>query len=155
MKKIYTIITSFIILVLIVHIIYMTLSVMNIITINEDIAQNMGYTLMYASILHGAYGLYKWIRASIMQIRIAGHQKMMPAARKTMIQRILGIIILGTILPHGYIKVLSADVLPLIVDIIYIIALVIHVGIGYPKWMVSLGLCAPSQERNSVMEGGK
>jgi hypothetical protein len=148
MKKIYTILTSIIIFILIIHMIYMALSVMNVITPNEDFAQNLGYTLMFAAILHGIYGLVKWARTWLHQRKLdvmikAKHEKrvtMCKAARRTMLQRILGLFSLFIIIPHESIKVMSAQAVWLIADICFMVALIIHAGIGLPKWIVSLGL---------------
>ena len=161
MKKIYTILTSLIILILVVHMIYMTLSVMNLITPNEDFAQNLGYTLMYLAILHGIYGLVKWIGTLLHQKRLFHlekhpyHEKPCHAVVTTRLQRILGIVILVIIIPHGYIKVLSADALLLLTDICYMIALFVHLWIGFPKWIVSLGLKPANKNwQANVTDGG-
>ena len=148
MKKIYTILTSIIIFILIIHMIYMVLSVMNVITPNEEFAHNLGYTLMLTAILHGIYGLVKWARTWLHQRKLDGmikakHEKrvtMCQAARRTMIQRILGLFSLFIIIPHESIKVMSAPVVWLIADICFMLALLVHTGIGLPKWIVSLGL---------------
>ncbi len=148
MKKIYTILTSIIIFILIIHMIYMALSVMNVITPNEEFARSLGYTLMYVAILHGIYGLVKWARTWLHQRKLNGmikvkHEKrvtMCQAARRTMLQRILGLFSLFIIIPHESIKVMSAQAVWLIADICFMVALIVHAGIGLPKWIVSLGL---------------
>ncbi len=162
MRKLYTILTSFIILTLVVHMIYMTLSVMNLITPNEELAQNMGFTLIFLSILHGIYGLVKWIRTSFHKKRLYRldkrlyHEKPCRAVIITSRQRILGIVIIITIIPHGFIKISSADVLLLLTDVCYMIALLIHLWIGFPKWIVSLGMRSTivTRQTNST-DGGK
>ena len=162
MRKIYTILTSFIILTLVVHTIYMILSVTNLITSNEKLAQNMGFTLIFLSILHGIYGLVKWIRTSLHKKRLYRldkrpyHEQPCRAVITTKLQRILGIVIIITIIPHGFIKISSADVLFLLTDVCYMIALLIHLWIGFPKWIVSLGLSKTkvTQQTNST-NGGK
>ena len=162
MKKLYTILTSFIILTLVVHMIYMTLSVMNLITPNEELAQNMGFTLMFLSIVHGIYGLVKWKRISLHKKKLCRlekrpyHEKPCPTVVTTRLQRILGIVIIITIIPHGFIKISSADVLLLLTDVCYMIALLIHLWIGFPKWIVSLGMRSTivTRQTNST-DGGK
>lgn len=143
MKKLYTILTSFIILILVIHTIYMTLSIMHLIEPNDDLAQNLGYTLMYSAILHGIYGLTKWGVTSYRQRKLMRQKKITTPCREaniTLLQRVLGIIVLVIIIPHGSIKFLTADTFPLIADICYILALIIHLRVGFPKWIVSMGL---------------
>ncbi|MDO5574863.1 MAG: hypothetical protein Q4G60_12895 [bacterium] len=161
MKKIYTILTSLIIVVLIVHMTYMTLMMMNLITPNEDFAQNLGYVLMDSAILHGIYGLFKWIYTMIAQGKLLSirkqksHTRLTHEAKMTLLQRILGAVVLMIIVPHTYIKFMTADVFPFIADICYIIALLVHLWIGFPKWMVSLGLRpAHSKQSVNVIDGG-
>jgi hypothetical protein len=143
MKKIYTVLTSLIILILVIHTVYMTLAVMHLIEPNEDFARNLGYILTFAAILHGIYGLTKWINTLYYQRKLMHYSKHTAPCHEvkmTMYQRVLGIVILVVIIPHGFIKVLSADAFPLIADICYILAILVHLWIGFPKWIVSMGL---------------
>lgn len=158
MKKIYTVLTSLIILILVIHTVYMTLTVMHLIKPNEDFAQNLGYILTYSAILHGIYGLTKWISTLYRQRKLMRLNKYTAPCREakiTALQRILGIVILVIIIPHGYIKVLTADAFPLIADICYILALLVHLWVGFPKWIVSMGLRpAKANMTLNITDGG-
>lgn len=155
MKKLNTITALLIVLALIIHMIYMTLAVTGVITPNEDFAQNFAYVLMYVTIFHGMIGLCKWFYTLYAQRKISrmsnnsGKLKLSRAAIKTLIQRGLGVVILAIIIPHGNIKVLTASGIALILDIVYIIALLAHLWIGIPKLIVSLGL-RPANAEQSV-----
>ncbi len=162
MKKIYVIETTLILLIIFIHICYMVAGLTGGVPFNEDLAMNMGYTLMYMAILHGIYGLVKWIMVLVRRRQLQKLQtEKLPsqraaATRMTLIQRISGIMVVVLIVPHTLIKLEMAGPLLTIIDILFMLAIVLHLLIGIPKWLVSTGLLSKKFEKKcSVLYGGK
>lgn len=161
MKKFYVIGTGLMILIVLFHMFYMVGGLSGMI-LNEDLAINLGYTLMSLAILHGTYGLVKWIKVLLNQRKLkkTGQSVIslvrMSARAITLLQRITGVMVVILIVPHSFIKIMFAGNVLLIVDALFVVALILHLLIGLPKLLVSTGLLSGKFEgKHSRIFGGK
>lgn len=160
MRKLYVVCTTSILLVVLIHIIYMV--ALSGGHYSEDFAMNLGYTLMSLAILHGVYGLVKWIKVLVkrQQMSRAENGRKSPAfstaSKITLVQRVSGILVVALVVPHTLINLVSADALSQVIDILFVLAVILHLFIGIPKWLVSTGLLGKRlQEKLSAFYGGK
>ncbi len=140
-KKAYTVLNVFLITVIIFHMCYMVMGLMHVYQINEMIAGILGTILMILITVHGIYGLVKWFKVSINKKGMRDQSSLKLAAGKTtLIQRITGIFVILTFVPHSLIKVTSAPLVFVVLDLLYVVILFFHLAGGIPKLFVSLGI---------------
>lgn len=153
MKRVYSILTSTIILIIIIHITYMVLGLAGVGKFNQSFALTLGYALMYMAIVHGVYGLIKWLYVVIMKNKLkkkngkTSKVTVLSATIVTLIQRISGVLIVALVVPHTIIRLESAGVLLTIVDVLFVLSLVIHIFVGIPKWLVLMGFVNEKLEK--------
>lgn len=157
-KKAFTVLNVVLIIFIIFHMCYMIIGLTGLYEINQMIAGILGTILMILIIIHGVYGLVKWIKVSINKKGMPKQSSLKLAAGKTtLIQRITGVFIILTFVPHSLIRVTSAPLVFVVLDILYVVILFFHLAGGIPKLFVSLGILNPRLENKfaELYGGGK
>lgn len=162
MRKLYVICTTAILFILLFHMFYMGMGLSQGVEQNEGLVMALGYSLMWLVILHGIYGVVKWMKLMLNQRKLKRvTQGRVPktitaATWITRVQRITGIVVVVLVVPHTLIKIEMAPAILLLLDAVFMLSLVIHLFIGIPKWLVSTGLLSKRvEEKCSVFYGGK